>query len=293
MTDTTWVVAISLVPAALRQATPLIFAGLGGISSERAGVVNIALEGMMLTGAFVGVWAGQSFGVIGGLGAALISGVAIGLVHFALTQKLRVNHIVSGVAINLLAVHGTTFLLRRMFHQAEPHRDAAIQHTLSPIPFVVMALLLPVAASFVLFRTPFGLRLRAVGESPESARMAGLNPARLKLAGVLLSGVFAAAGGAYLALAQVGRFSDDMVSGRGYIALAAVICGRWRPIGMAIAALAFGFFDALQIHLQGVVRLPGELLLSLPYLLTILAAVMLRPVPPAALGRDEEAFDGA
>jgi simple sugar transport system permease protein len=285
--------AMPLLVPALRQATPLVLAGLGGVFSERAGVVNIGLEGMMLTGAFAGVWAAQAAGPIGGLFAALASGAVVGLVHFLLTQKLRVNHIVSGVAINLLAIHGTTFLLRRFFHHATPHREAAIPHALSPWPFIAMALLLPLATHYLLYRTTFGLRLRAVGESPERARMAGLNPTRIRLGGVLLSGLFAASAGAYLALSQVGRFSDDMVSGRGYIALAAVICGRWRPIGMAVAALAFGFFDALQIHLQGVVKLPGELLLSLPYLLTILAAMMLRPVPPAALGRNEEATDGA
>jgi general nucleoside transport system permease protein len=118
--------------------------------------------------------------------------------------------------------------------------------------------------------------------------MAGVDSKRLRLAGVLLSGFFASLAGAYLAVSQVGRFSDDMISGRGYIALAAVICGKWTPIGMAIVALAFGFFDAYQISQQGVIAVPGEILRTLPYLFTILAAMLLRPTAPAALGLDDE-----
>lgn len=280
--------AVLLLPT-LRQATPLILAGLGGLFSERVGIINIALEGMMLMGAFVGLWVGQSAGLAAGFLAALASGVLLGLLHLLLTQRLRMNHIISGVAINILAISATTFLLRRLFNQADPPREARLLETIPVAWFLLVALALPFLAHFVFYRTAFGLRLRAVGESPESARMAGLHPPGLRMAGVALSGLFAAMAGAYLAMAQVGRFTDDMVSGRGFIALAAVICGRWTPIGAALAALAFGFFDALQLHLQGTVKLPGEFLRSLPYLFTILAALLLRPTPPAALGREEEA----
>lgn len=283
-----WLGTVPLLLPTLRQATPLVLAGTGGIFSERAGVVNIALEGMMLTGAFAGIWAGQAAGPIAGLVAAIAAGLVLGFMHFVFTNRLHVDHIVSGIAINLLAIHGTTFLLRRVFEAPEMHREASLARKLDPLLFMGLAIVLPLVAHFVLYRTRFGLRLRAVGESPLSARMAGLRPSRIRLSGVLLSGLLAGTAGAFLAVAQVGRFSEDMVSGRGYIALAAVICGRWRPIGMAVAAVAFGFFDALQIELQGVVRLPGEFLLSLPYLLTIVAAVLLRPIPPAALGRDDE-----
>jgi simple sugar transport system permease protein len=280
--------AVPLLLPTLRQSTPLILAALGGVLSERVGVINIALEGIMLSAAFAGLWAGQAGGPAAGLVAALGVGLAVGLLHFVLTQRFRMNHVISGVAINILALQGTTFLLRRVFNQAEPRREARLEHLLNPTWFIVAALVLPFVIHFVLTRTAFGLRLRAVGESPLSARMAGVEPRRLRLAGVLLSGLLAAAGGAYLAIAQFGRFSDNMIAGRGFIALAAVICGRWTPLGAAAVALAFGFFDALQISLQGVVNVPGELLRSLPYVFTILAAMLLRPTPPAALGRDEE-----
>jgi ABC-type uncharacterized transport system permease subunit len=280
--------AIPLLLPTLRQATPLVLAGLGGIFSERVGVINIALEGMMLTGAFVGMWVGQVHGAFVGLLAALVSGAVLGLLHYVLTQRFKMNHVISGVAINILAVNATTFLLRRIFNQAEPRREARLEHTLHPSLFIIAAIVLPIVVHFVLNKTAFGLRLRAVGESPLSARMAGISTVKMRLTGVLLSGVMAAMAGAYLAVAQVGRFSDDMISGRGFIALAAVICGRWSPLGTALAALAFGFFDALQIKLQGTVKLPTELLQSLPYLGTILAAMLLKPTPPASLGKDEE-----
>jgi general nucleoside transport system permease protein len=281
---------LSLLPplaVVLRQATPLALAALGGVFSERAGVVNIALEGMMLIGAFTGMWVGQAAGAGVGLLAAVGVGGLLGLLHLVLTQRLRMNHIISGVAINILAVNGTTFLLRRVFNQAEPPREARLSTTLPTTWFVVAAILLPIATHFLFYRTALGLRLRAVGENPESARMAGVNPARLRLVGVLLSGMLAAAAGAYLSVAEFGRFSADMMSSRGFIALAAVICGRWTPLGAALAALAFGFFDALQIRLQGTVKLPPELLLSLPYVLTIVAAFWLRSRPPAALGTSD------
>ena len=275
-----------LLPA-LRQATPLILAAMGGVMSERAGVINIALEGMMVVGAFVGVWAGQSVGLYGGLLAALGSGALLGLLHLLFTQKLRMNHVVSGVAINILALAACPYLLRALFNQADPPREARVRETIGAEWFILAALILPFALHFVLYHTRFGLRLRAVGESPESVRMSGIGPARLRFAGVVLSGVLASSAGAYLALSQVGRFSDKMVSGRGFIALAAVIVGRWNPLGAAAAALVFGFFDSLQFHLQGNVDVPGELLRSLPYVFTILTAMMLRPRPPAALGRED------
>jgi len=272
----------------LRQATPLIFAATGGIFSERVGVINIALEGMMLMSAFAGICAGQFLGLNAGLIAALLCGGLLGLLHILLTQRFHMNHIISGAAINILAVNVTTFLLRRLFNQAEPPREARLPQTLGVDGFIWIGLLMPFVAHFLLYRTAFGLRLRAVGESPEGARMAGIAPIRMRVVGVMLSGVLAGLAGGYLAMAQVGRFSDDMVSGRGFIALAAVICGRWTPLGAALAALTFGFFDALQIHLQGTVKLPSEVLHSLPYLLTILAAMLVRPIPPAALGREDE-----
>jgi ABC-type uncharacterized transport system permease subunit len=276
-----------LMPA-LRQATPLVFAAMGGICSERAGVINIALEGMMLVGAFVGMWVAQVAGPWSGLLAALIAGAVLGLFHLVLTQRIRMNHIISGVAINILAVASTTFLLRKMFNQATPQRESNIANPLPVLIFICVAALMPFVLNYVLHRTKTGLRLRAVGENPESVRMAGINPMPLRVLGVSLSGVFAGMGGAYLSISQVGRFEDEMVAGRGFIALAAVICGRWNPIGAAIACLIFGFFDSLQFQLQGNIRIPNEALRSLPYMFTILAAIMLRSRPPAALGKQDE-----
>lgn len=281
-------IVVPLILLTLRQTTPLVLAGLGGIFSERVGVVNIALEGMMLIGGFVGIWVGQSAGVVGGAVAAILSGALTGALHLFMTQKLKMDHIISGVAINLLALNGTTYLLRKLYVMAEPIRDASVPTTIPVEYFIALALLLPFLAHFILYKTAFGLRLRAVGESAESVRMAGLTPIRLRIAGLLFSGMLGGLAGAYLALSQVGRFSDDMVSGRGFIALAAVVCGRWTPLGMALAALIFGFFDALQLQLQGVVNIPSQFLLMVPYVFTILAALVLRPTPPAALGREEE-----
>jgi ABC-type uncharacterized transport system permease subunit len=276
---------LTLFLPTLIQATPLILAALGGILSERSGIVNIGLEGMMLTGAFVGMWAGQAHGLAVGLGAALVSGALIGLLHYVTTQKLRMNHIISGVAINLLAVNLTTFFLRAVF--ISEGREAKVEQAIPVSMFLWLALALTLLLQFALFRTPFGLRLRAAGESVESSRMAGVNPWRMRIVGGMLSGVLAALAGAYLAMSQTTRFSDNMINGRGFIALAAVVCGRWTPIGAALAAVAFGFFDALQIQLQGKVALPSEFLQMLPYVCTILAAMLLRPVPPAALGKEE------
>jgi ABC-type uncharacterized transport system permease subunit len=276
---------MALLLAALALSVPLVLAALGGIFSERSGVVNIGLEGMMLTGAFVGMWVGQVHGVGAGIAAALASGLALGLLHYALTQRFGMNHIISGVAINLLAVNGTSYFLRVVFN-AEG-RSANVEKAIPVGAFILLAVALVAAVQWTLNRTVFGLRLRAAGESAESSRMAGVSPLRYRLLGVLLSGALAALAGAYLSMSQTTRFSDNMVNGRGYIALAAVVCGRWRPVGAALAALAFGFFDALQIQLQGRIQIPTEFLQMMPYVFTILSALLLRPVPPADLGREE------
>jgi simple sugar transport system permease protein len=272
---------------AVRQTCPLVIAAMGGILSERSGVVNIALEGLMLAGAFVGVCAGSAVGTCGGFLAALIVGAVLGALHLVLTQRLRVNQIVSGVAINLLALHASTFFLRTLFSHADPPRDAKL---LDPIPvvwFVGGAVALPLALHWVLCRTVFGLRLRASGESALYARMAGVSPGTSRTMGVVLSGVLAAAAGACVSMSMVGRFTDDMVGGRGFIALAAVVCGRWTPLGAALTCCAFGIFDATQLHLQGTVALPAEAMRAVPYVLTIVAAVIFRSSPPADLGADE------
>lgn len=287
----TWLVA--LLVATLFSATPLILAAMAGVMSERAGVVNIALEGLILAGAFAGVWAGQR-SPVAGLAAALVVGGMLGFLHAFLTQKTRMNHVVSGLSITLLAAGATRFLFQRVF----PSTGISIEGMPREY-FVCAAIVLPFAIAFVLNRTRFGLRLRAVGENPESARMAGIAPFPYRAAAVTLSGVLGALAGAYLSMGEAHQFSPGMSAGKGYIALAAVIFGKWSPLGAMLGALFFGFFDALQSQLQisgvhvvglGVEWTSPYLLQSLPYLMTIIALVSVvgRATPPAALGREEE-----
>lgn len=281
-----------LLLATLFNATPLVLAALGGVLSERAGVVNIALEGLILAGAFVGIWAGQGSPILG-LFAALGAGALLGLLHAFLTQKTRMNHVVSGLGITLLSAGGTRYLFQRVF----PPSGLEI----AGLPknfFLLLALLLPFLVYLLLMQTRFGLRLRAVGENPESARMAGIPPLPSRFAAVILSGVLGALAGAYLSMSDAHRFSPNMSAGKGYIALAAVIFGKWNPLGAAAGALFFGFCDALQsqmqisgvhIHWLGIEWTSPYLLQSLPYLMTLAALVSVvgRAVPPAALGQEE------
>lgn len=283
--------AFAFVNATLYSAVPLALAALGGVLSERAGVVNIALEGLMLTGAFVGVTLGQSSPVVG-LTSALLAGGLLGLLHAFLTQQTRMNHVVSGLGINLLAAGATRYLALRLFPSG-----LHVEGLPKPL-FLALAITLPFVVAFVLGRTKFGLRLRAVGESPESARMAGIPILPSRYAAVALSGVFAALAGAYLSMADAHNFFSNMSAGKGYIALAAVIFGKWNPLGAAGGALLFGFFYALQTQIQlsgvtvtflGIEWSSPFLLDSLPYLLTLAALISVigRAAPPAALGQDE------
>lgn len=286
---------VGLIHSTLRLATPLILAALGGILSERSGVVNIALEGMMLVGAFFGMlgsyitgnaWVGVIFGTIcGGL---------MGLTHAWLTQHVRTNHIVSGIALNVLALGLTTFMLRRVFQHAggsPPVNGLADLWGLSPLSYVAFFLIL--AMGFVMFRTPAGLRVRASGENPGAARALGIDVRRIRYFAVTGSGMLGGLAGVYLSLSQLNVFSEGMSGGRGFIALAAVIFGKWNPFGAAGAALFFGFFDAVQMRLQGQVvggiTIPSEFMLMLPYILTImaLAGFVGRATAPAALGRND------
>jgi len=281
----------AFVSATFYSAVPLSIAAMGGILSERAGVVNIALEGLMLTGAFVGIVAGQSSALIG-LAVALLAGGLLGLLHAFLTQKTRMNHVVSGLGINLLAAGVTRYLAIRLFPNGL--HIAGLPGSL----FLLLAVLLPVIVALLLSRTKFGLRLRAVGENPESARMAGVSPTLPRYVAVTLSGVLAALSGAYLSMADAHTFSSNMSAGKGYIALAAVIFGKWTPVGAALGALFFGFFYALETQLQisgihltllGIEWTSPFLLDMLPYLMTLAALVSVvgRATPPAALGQEE------
>lgn len=298
---------MELVESAIRLSTPLVFAALGGVLSERVGVVNIALEGMLLACAFAAMAAAAMSGHpwLAVLAAALV-GALIGVLHGWLVLRLRVDAIISGVGINLLALGATTFLLRAFFSEGgvgvavrgpepwlRPLPHVPVLSTLlgASTPFVPLALLATLAVWFTVYRTRSGLQLRAVGEAPRAALAAGVPVETLRFLWLGIGGALTGIGGAYLSLQATGRFTENLSAGRGYLALAAVIFGRWHPIGAAAAVLFFGFGEALEIALQGRpifnVNVPSEMLSALPYLLGLLAlaGALGRTAPPAALGQ--------
>lgn len=301
-----------ILASGLRSATPLTFAALGGIFSERAGVVNIALEGIMLTGAFtamlVSYYTGSPWlGVL----AAMLAGGLIALIHAFVSIEFRANQVVSGVAINLLAVGLTSFFLQVIFKSAgqSPSVNDLGKIPLSFLkgvpffynllndlsPMVYLAILFVIIANYVLFKTTFGLRLRAVGEHPEAADTVGISVKGIRYLCVTLSGLLAGIGGATLSVGLLNIFSEGMTAGRGFIALAAVIFGKWTPFGALIAALFFGIADAMQMLAQTlqITFLPREIWLMLPYILTILALAGFigRSIPPAASGQPYDKED--
>jgi ABC-type uncharacterized transport system permease subunit len=283
---------IALVWSTVRLATPLILAALGGMFSERSGVINIALEGMMLAGAFtaaaVTYAAGNPFvGLAAGMGA----GLAISSIHAVACIRYRADQVVTGTAINILMIGVPGFLSGAFFLSSGATPQIAREHLVPWTPIVIAFALVPITW-YVLYKTPFGLRLRSVGENPEAADAAGINVASMRYAGVLLSGLLAGIGGAYLSIGQSSLFTRNMTSGRGFIALAALIFGKWRPVQTMLACLLFGFADAVSIQMQGVVKLPSgedipvQFIQMAPYLLTIivLAGFIGSSRPPRALG---------
>lgn len=281
----------------LRIAIPYLLAAAGGVMSERVGIIALGLEGMMLAGAF-GAALGSYYGgnAWAGLAGALVAGAMVTAVLAVATLRYRANQVVVGVAINLLVVAVTRFFLRRIFDSASNSPRVAgfggegaggmFASFVNPVVWMGLAAL-PVLA-WVLYRTPFGLRARAVGEKPEAAASLGVAVTRLRLQGLLIAGSLASMGGAYLALDQH-QFSDSMTAGRGFIALAAVIFGRWEPMRVAVACLLFAGAETLQIQLQGSQLIPSQFIEMIPYVLTIiaLAGVVGRSVAPAALGKTE------
>ncbi len=250
---------------------PLMLASMGGLVSERSGVVNIALEGMMLVTAFITALVGVAFeSVILGLTAGFASGIALGLLHALLTQRYRMDHIISGMAINAIALGGTNFLDKKFTDVSRVGDVPSL-----PLSFYgLMAVLIPILFTIYLRFFRGGLHLLAVGNHPGKSRQMGLRPVRVRFWALIVSGLFCGLAGGML-IANTGRFSDNMTAGRGFIALAAVILGSWRPIPVALACLIFGFFDALQLQLQGTpvfgISMPSQFWLSLPYLVTVIA----------------------
>ena len=283
---------VSLVMSTLRLATPLVLAALGGLFSERAGVINIALEGIMLAGAFAA--AAMTYAT-GSPWVGLMSGMAAGLliaaIHAVACIRYRADQVVSGTAINILMFGVPGFLSGALFLSSGSTPQLPKEQLIPNAPMVLAALLVPLTW-YVLYRTPFGLRLRSVGENPAAADAAGVSVASIRYAGVLLSGVLAGIGGAYLSIGQSSLFTRNMTSGRGFIALAALIFGKWRPVQTMLACLLFGFTEAVSIQMQGVVKLPSgedipvQFIQIVPYVLTIvvLAGFIGQSRPPRALG---------
>jgi simple sugar transport system permease protein len=283
----------------LRIAIPYLFAASGGVISERAGLIGLGLEGYMLSGAFCGAVASYYSGSpwIGLLGA-MAGGVAMALLYAVTAIRFRADQVVVGIAINLLVIGLTRFFLRLAFHSSSnsprvPGFGAEQSGTgfgaLATNPLIWMGVVAVGVMAWLLYRTPLGLRVRAAGEHPAAAISVGIRVDRIRYLAAALSGVLASLGGAYLALDQH-QFSAEMTAGRGFIALAATIFGRWDPVRAALACLLFAAAETLQIQLQGTQLIPSQFVEMIPYALTIvaLAGVVGRAVPPAALGRVAE-----
>jgi general nucleoside transport system permease protein len=293
----------ALVAGMLRYATPLIFGAMGGIMSERSGVINIGLEGMMLIGAFFGIFGSDLLGSwFLGVVVGVAAGALIGLVHAFVSISLRADQVVSGTGINFLAIGITGYIF--IYHYGDQGTPSDISRTpnvtlplIEDIPFIGEAIgrmnvltwaaliLVPILAVY-LFRTRGGLRLRSVGEKPRAADSLGLPVLRTRYLAVTAAGAIAALGGVFLSIGLLGSFNEQMTAGRGFIALAAVIFGSWRPFGALAGACLFGFSTALAQRLPAFSESTAVLFQALPYVLTlvVVAGVIGRSRPPAAIG---------
>jgi general nucleoside transport system permease protein len=287
---------IAFLVQTLRIAVPYLFAAAGGIVSERAGIIALTLEGFLLTGAFcatIGSYYSGSpwIGILAGIGGGLVAA----LLHAVATIRYRADQVVVGIAMNLLAVGVTRFFLRLAFDSssnspripgfAGTDMGNSVLSSLAN-PLVWLGIIAMVVVGWLLYRTPFGLRVRAAGEKPEAAISVGVPVKLVRWLAVAVSGMFAALGGAYLALDQH-QFVDGMSGGRGFIALAAVIFGKWDPKRVTIACLLFAAAETMKIRLGGLQLVPSQFVEMIPYILTIvaLAGVVGRAVQPAALGK--------
>jgi ABC-type uncharacterized transport system permease subunit len=294
---------LSLIASTIRLGTPLVLAALGGLFSERSGVINIALEGKMLAGAFTAAALTHAVDTRLGMGAAspwigllggMLAGLFIAAIYALACIKFKADQVVSGAAINILML-GMPGLLSGAFFLSSGSTPQIPKDRLLPqspvvIAFTVLALVAGIW--YVVYKTPFGLRLRSVGENPEAADAAGVSVGRVRYSGVLLAGILAGLGGAYLSIGQSSLFTRNMTAGRGFIALAALIFGKWRPVQTLLACLLFGFTEAVSIQMQGVFKLPSgddipvQFIQMVPYVLTIvvLAGFIGSSRPPRALG---------
>lgn len=292
-----------MLASAIRMSIPLLLTANGAIFSERSGVVNIGLEGMMIVGSFWGALGSLYYGPAWGIILGIAAGMTLALIHALASITFRVDQIVSGVALNILAYGFTRFLSILFFKMAttSPHvpklpaLDLAMPEGLKwlePLttrvsPVVILALLLVPASWYLINRTTFGLRLRSVGENPLAADTLGINVTGMRYAGVLISGAFAGMAGAYLSVEHTGMYIEGMTQGKGFIALAAMIFGNWSPLGVLGSAALFGFAEALSFRVvrEGI-AIPYQFIKMIPYLLTVavLAGVVRKAQPPAAVG---------
>jgi simple sugar transport system permease protein len=300
---------IAIFASTLRIATPILLASLGGVMSERSGVINIGLEGMMLMGAFGAAVGSYFYGPWTGILIGIAIGGLMGLLHAFMSVTVKANQIISATAINIFAVGFPNIMVPIIwpgYHAITPVvpvikdirlpliADLPVIGTIigNQNPIVYIALILVPIINYFLFRTPLGLRIRSVGEHPKAADTLGINVAKMRYIAVISSGFLAGLGGAFLSIAYQSQFSRAMTQGRGFIGLAAMIFGRWKPVGAFVACLLFGFADALQASAQSAgVPIPPELLLAAPYVLTLIALVGLigkRAVGPAANGKPYE-----
>ena len=297
---------IDFLAAAIRIATPLLFAALGGVLSERAGVFAVGLEGMMLTGAFAAAAGAWGFGSAGlGIALALTGGAAVGFVVALVAVRGRADHMVTGLTANILAAGVTSYLLRALSGGGRPVSIHLTPFSAWPIPglssipvlgpllfelppLTYLALALSIALQGLLGRTRIGLVLRAAGENPNAVFAAGVSPLRARMLAVVAGGAVAGLGGAVLSLQQVGTFTDNMTSGRGHLALATLIVARWSPLGAVAVCLIFGAAEALELRLQTFgVAVSSYVVQMAPYLvaLAVLAGLGRSSRLPAAIGR--------
>jgi simple sugar transport system permease protein len=289
-------IGFAVIAAAIRSFVPLFLATLGALFNERSGVVNIGIDGMMIFGTWFGAWGSLRWGPVVGFLVAILAGTLVGLLHAIVTVTFRVDHIISGVAINILAIGVPGFLSIVAYGQRTqspaveqlPHFTLPRLGEMSPI--VPLTLLLGVAAWYALNRTVFGLRLRSAGENPRAAESLGVRVAAARYAGVLLSGAFAGLAGAYISIELVGQYNEGMNQGRGFIALAALILGNWTVGGAALASLLFGWTEALTVYLR-ISWINNAFIQTLPYIVTlvVLALFFRRVRPPKAVGQAYEA----
>jgi ABC-type uncharacterized transport system permease subunit len=292
--------SLAVLLSTVRVATPLILAALGGMFSERSGVINIALEGKMLAGAFTAAavtYAADEKLHMGaaspwiGLLAAIAAGVFIAAIYAVACIRFKADQVVSGAAINIL-MFGLPGLLSGAFFLSSGSTPQIPKEHLIPWTPIVIAFGAVLLSWYVMYRTPFGLRLRSVGEKPEAADAAGVSVNHIRYSGVLIAGVLAGIGGAYLSIGQSSLYSRNMTAGRGFIALAALIFGKWKPVQTMLACLLFGFTEAVSYVLPGLVKLPSgndipvQFIQMVPYVLTIvvLAGFIGSSRPPKALG---------